>query len=488
LTSCEQWTRTLDRLSTDIAVIGGGPAGAIAARELRRMGFRTLLIEARGAERPVVGEALPATTLRLLHELGLDAAIAAADALRCDEIIQQWSGDDEIVRPTSVAMVDRGRLDRALIAIVADAGVEVICPARLRGQTETPEGWDLEIESAAGAARLTARFLVDARGRRAAGSRLLGPSMVALCARWRGVSLARPQLRIAAVDDGWVWGAPLADGSFVAQVYQRTADCAGLSPATRAARYRATLQTTKLFSMLADADLLDPVRARDASCRLAITPVTPRMIRIGDCCVAMDPLSSQGVQSAIRAGLRGSVVVNTILSGGDADAAIEFYTNAVATDAARHREASAAFYTEAASRPSLFWRERASASPQPQQIPPESLMRPLRVRLSPDARLIDHPVIEGDQVRRRPALTHPRLSEPVAFIQGVALSAVLTPFNRVHDVSDILARWSSTMPPQTAQALLGWLIRHEVLVGDDLLPTGGVGAASADPATAPYHH
>ncbi|WP_349631095.1 flavin-dependent monooxygenase QhpG [Bradyrhizobium jicamae] len=468
-----------------MAVIGGGPAGAIAARAFRRMGFHTLLIEARGAERAVVGEALPATTLRLLHELGLDAAIAAADALRCDEIIQQWSGDDEIVRPTSVAMVDRNRLDRALIATAADSGVDVICPARLRAQTETPEGWELDIESAAGATRVTARFLVDARGRRAAGSRLLGPSMVALCGRWRGVSFGRPQLRIAAVDDGWVWGAPLADGSFVAQVYQRAADCAGLSPTTRAARYRATLQTTRLFSMPADAVLLDPVRARDASCRLAITPVTPRMIRIGDCCVAMDPLSSQGVQSAIRAGLRGSAVVNTILSGGDAAAAIEFYTNAVAADAARHREASAAFYTDVAGRPSLFWRERASAPPQPQHVPTEPLVRPLRVRLSPDARLIDHPVIERDQVRRRPALIHPRLSEPVAFVQGVALPSVLAPLGRVHDVSDILAQWSSTMPPQIAQALLDWLIRHEVLLDDDL-PTGPVEVASADPAA--YHH
>ncbi|MFB9267255.1 NAD(P)/FAD-dependent oxidoreductase [Bradyrhizobium erythrophlei] len=456
-----------------MAVIGGGPAGAIAARQLRRMGFRTCLIEARGPLHPVVGEALPVTTLRLLHQLGFDSAVTERDALRCDEIMQRWGDGDATARPTSVVMVDRGRFDPALIDIAAEAGVNVMCPARLRRRDETPEGWDLEVETGAGVVRVAARFLVDARGRRAAGSRLLGAATVALCARWRGVAFAaQPQMRIEAAADAWLWGAPLADGSLVVQVFQRTADCTGLSPASREARYRAILRGAKLFSGCDAGVLIDPVHARDASCRVAIEPVTPTMIRIGDLCVAMDPLSSQGVQSAARSALQGSAVANTILSGGDHEAAIEFYRRATHAIATRHRETSAAFYAEAGSRASPFWRERVAAHPISPGIEPGRRTLPSRVRLSPDAHLVDHPVIEGDVVRRRPALTHPRLGEPTAFAEGIALSGAIASIEHAHRVPDILAQWGSMMPAVTARALLDWLIRHDVLVDDDGPPTG----------------
>ncbi|MDH2380870.1 FAD-dependent monooxygenase [Bradyrhizobium sp. CER78] len=456
-------------------MIGGGPAGAISARQLRRMGFHTCLIEARGPLRPVVGEALPVTTLRLLHQLGFGSAVAERDALRCDEIVQRWGDGDATARSTSVVMVDRGRFDPALVDIAAEAGVDVMCPARLRRRDETPEGWDLEVETGAGIVRVAARFLVDARGRRAAGSRPLGAATVALCARWRGVALAeQPQMRIEAADDAWLWGAPLADGSLVVQVFQRTADCTGLSPASREARYRAILRGAKLFSGCDAGVLIDPVRARDASCRVGIEPVTRNMIRIGDRCLAMDPLSSQGVQSAVRSALQGSVVANTILTGGDREAAVEFYRHATHAIATRHRETSAAFYAETGSGASPFWHERVGARRTSAGIEPGRRTLPSRVRLSPDAHLVDHPAIEGDIVRRRPALIHPRLGEPTAFAEGIALSGAITSIEHVYRVPDILARWGSMMPEATARALLDWLVRHDVLIDDDSSPTGPV--------------
>lgn len=413
------------------------------------MGFRTCLIEARGPLRPVVGEALPVTALRLLHELGLGAAVAERYALRCDEIVQRWGDDDVTVRPTSAVMIDRGRFDPALIGIAAEAGVDVMCPARLRRKDETPEGWNLDVETGAGLVRVAARFLVDARGRRVADSRPLGPATVALCARWRGVGLAaQPQLRIEAANDAWLWGAPLADGSLVVQIFQRAVDCAGLTPASRAVRYCAILRGSKLFSGCDAGVLIDPVRARDATSRMALAPVTPTMIRIGDLCVAMDPLSSQGVQSAIRSALQGSVVANTILCGGDREAAIEFYRHATQAIAARHRDTSAAFYAEVGRKASPFWHERVAARRTSPGTEPGRRTLPSRVRLSADAHLVDHPSIEGDVVRRRPALIHPRLDEPTAFAEGIALAGALASIEHARRVQDILAHWDFRRCPR----------------------------------------
>jgi flavin-dependent dehydrogenase len=450
------------------------------------MGFRTSLIERRGPARSVVGEALPASTLRLLHEIGLSSAVERSGALRCDEIVQRWGGGDGNARPTAAFLVDRGRLDAALLDVAADAGVDILRPARLRGQQQTPAGWNLEVETSAGTCRVAARFLIDARGRRAAGQRRLGASTTALCGRWRGVALpARPQLRIEAAENAWIWGAPLADGSLVVQVFLQTRDCAGLSASAREARYRTVLHESKLFAECRHGDLIDPVRTRDASCRVAVEPATRNMIRVGDACVAMDPLSSQGVQSAIRSALQGSVVANTILSGGDLDAAIEFYHGAARAVAERHRDTSAALYAEQPSGASSFWLERASSHRAPPAFEAGRGAWPAFLRLSPDARLVDHPVIEGDMIRRCPALIHPRLSEPTAFAEGIQLSHAIALIGPGNDAATILAQWAPLMPAATARALLGWLIRHDVLVSDEGPAMGRATSTALSPSAIP---
>jgi flavin-dependent dehydrogenase len=454
-------------LSVDIAIIGGGPAGAIAAGRLCQLGYRTCLIERRGPARPVVGEALPVSTLRLLDEIGLTSAVERSGALRCDEIVQRWGGGDETVRPTSVFLIDRGMLDAALLDMAAGAGAEILCPARLRRREQIPAGWNLEVETAAGAGRVTARFLMDACGRRAAGERRLGASTAALCGRWRGVALpARPQLWIEAAEDGWIWGAPLADGSLVVQFFLQTKDCAGLSQAAREARYRTVLSHSKMFAGCLNGSLIEPIRIRDASGRMAAEPATRNMVRIGDSCVAMDPLSSQGVQSAIRSALQGSVVANTILSGGDHEAAIEFYRSAARAVAERHRDTSAALYAGRGGSASSFWLDRASPHRAPADVEVDHVPLSGFLRLSPDACLVDHPAIEGDRIRRVPALMHPRLREPTAFVEGVAVSRAIALIGPGQSVATILAQWAPLMQAATARALLAWLIGHGVVVPD----------------------
>ena len=53
------------------------------------------------------------------------------------------------------------------------------------------------------------------------------------------------------------------------------------------------------------------VKACDASSRYAEEPVGPSFVKIGDAAFTLDPLSSQGVQSAIASALQASIVVNT---------------------------------------------------------------------------------------------------------------------------------------------------------------------------------
>src|SRR6266508_2219200 len=67
-------------MTFDAVVIGGGPAGATAALMLARAGWSVAVVEkAAFPRRKVCGEFISATTLPLLHELGVaDSFLAAA--------------------------------------------------------------------------------------------------------------------------------------------------------------------------------------------------------------------------------------------------------------------------------------------------------------------------------------------------------------------------------------------------------------------------
>src|SRR5947209_15547 len=63
------WQESPD--SNAIVVLGGGPAGAVAASILARAGHGVMLVEKRRTAAFTVGESLPPAAMPVLRELGL---------------------------------------------------------------------------------------------------------------------------------------------------------------------------------------------------------------------------------------------------------------------------------------------------------------------------------------------------------------------------------------------------------------------------------
>src|SRR5262249_9457723 len=156
-----------------------------------------------------------------------------------------------------------------------------------------------------------------------------------------------------------------------------------------------------------------------------------RSIKICELALARDPLSSSGVQKAINTALAGAVSVNTLLRYPErADAAKRFYTGNLSETSDRHRRWAAHHYAvAAATRPARFWQTRAAdAAAEPERIPPSEgfgIPDHLAVALSPDAMLMPEPCIVGDFIAIKPALHHPDLERPVAFLGGSGVGGCL---------------------------------------------------------------
>jgi flavin-dependent dehydrogenase len=120
-------------------VIGGGPAGSIAALRLARGGVRTLLVE-RGQEGhdPVCGGFVSADALRLLQQAGVDTE--ALGGHRVERMRFHVGGRSlETALPFPAIGLSRGRLDAVLIKAARNAGavVEFGCTARALGGMRT---------------------------------------------------------------------------------------------------------------------------------------------------------------------------------------------------------------------------------------------------------------------------------------------------------------------------------------------------------------
>lgn len=155
--------------TADVAVVGGGPAGAAAAITLARGGRTVLLVDKATFPRDkCCGDGLTTGALRRLEQLGL----------RPEEVPSWYPVDDVHVRGPAgrsttfplprrqglfAAVARRTDLDSALLDVARRAGVEVHDGCRLRGVRLTPAG-DALILEAEGVGPVKARYAVGADG------------------------------------------------------------------------------------------------------------------------------------------------------------------------------------------------------------------------------------------------------------------------------------------------------------------------------------
>jgi flavin-dependent dehydrogenase len=490
--------------AVDAAIIGAGPSGCVAALRLLALGRRPALIECLSFPRPQIGESISPGVWDILEYLDAVPALDESAVVKGLPARVAWEGREprffSALERGPGLMVDRGDFDARLAALAEARGALRFQPARVRRIEGDPGAWRLSVVGPEGESALDARLIIDARGRsgRSMRSRFaLGPATLALWAEVGPDRMPR-ETRIEAIDRAWLWGAPLPDGRYRVMAFVGS----NWMPRGngRDAAFRGLLADARLFETASSAAFVSPLKTRCA------TPyIDPEFWRLGSICIgeralALDPLSSTGVEKSMRLALQGVIAANTVLDDPrSAELAREFYEARLLESATVHTNWTRGFYAEAWPGPAHeFWRDRSSAPDEPgsdrtefldrlrqikgasarssvyrartarqtdDQAAAQASLAPLstRVALSSQTRFVATPCAVDDRVQLRDAVTHPCLDRPLVFLGGIEVAPLLRLASDAPDLGHILESWGSVLAAPMAASILHWLLGNGIL-------------------------
>lgn len=442
-------------ISVDVCIAGGGPAGSALALRLAQFGHSVAIVEKAAFPREHIGESLTTGVLPLLETLGLRTEIESAGFLAADWATVGWAGDRRRYRTSAGGLqVDRARFDSILLsAASAASSIRLYQPCGIMDRTFNEAKWRVRLNTGQ---TVYASYLADAAGR----SRILGGTKVpigaptlGIYAYWKDVDVTNTDTLVEAGAAAWYWGVPLPNGRFNATVF--------VNPKQGGSReYLELLRSSSLiWQRIRNSAICGGIRTCDATPYLTQSPITRHSIHTGDAALSIDPLSSQGVQTAIGISLHAAVVLNTMIDRPeDEELAMQFYQSRLEDSASFHAAAARCFYQEQYKTcGGDFWCRRAGgvAQEQPQRKLPLSLHSSSVIRVALPVEFVTVPVVNGSRVAREDGIKFN--ARKIAYVgNAMPVAPLLRDIDKPMLANEVVRRWSRRMPREQALEILKW--------------------------------
>ncbi len=364
----------------DVAVIGGGPAGAATAIMLSRAGVRVLLVnQTESNQQFKIGEGLPGAVSSLLRDLGCLEAFLAAGHLPSYGNESAWGQavpviHDFIRDPEGQGWhLDRVRFDQMMRCAAVKSGADLLGSCRLqKAARDSRRCWRLKLSGNTDDSEVAAWWLVDATGRKAYVSRQFGAVTVredhqATWAALYETAQDGPDDKdrltlIEATPNGWWYTAPIPGRRRVVAFFTDT-DLEIARVVSRATGFseavRHTEHVQKRLSTGCYHRIYGP-RGGPAGTSRLFPSSGDGWVAVGDAALALDPLSSQGIFTALYGGVRVAAALCQELAG-DRGAVVSFKEDIDRVYMAYSRNRNRIYAQEQRWPGSEYWRRRHRA-------------------------------------------------------------------------------------------------------------------------------
>lgn len=323
--------------SPDVVIIGGGPAGSVAATLLADAGHEVVVLERDRFPRYHIGESLLSATMPILDLIGVLPKIEAHGFLRKPGGTFQWGREknpwsflfreDPGGRPYGFQVI-RSEFDKILLDNAREHGATVHeehAVTRVDTSIATPVVWGCRTDGHEFCYR--PRFLIDASGQQA----VIGSSQnnreyneffknLAIWGYYKDAERLPGELAnhilSCAFSDGWFWYIPLHDGTMSVGAVVDVKRWRSIAQEEPDATYRDLIsRCPEIAEKLRNATLVSPIRIiRDYSYE-ARQFTGPGWLLAGDAAAFIDPVFSTGVHLASLAGFLASRAISRALRG-----------------------------------------------------------------------------------------------------------------------------------------------------------------------------
>ncbi len=371
-----------------IVIVGGGPAGSVAALSLRKLGRDVALYEKQSFPRYSVGESLLPGTLSILNRLGVLEKVEAAKFVEKRAATFLWGAERRpwsftFATPGNVQgvfdhayQVTRSEFDQILLDAARDEGAVV---------NEQHEVSEVDLSSDQGPAKVhwkncenqgvdQADFVIDASGSRGVIAKKLKLRRydtyfrnVAMWSYFKGGKRFKGGLEgnvfTVAVPEGWIWAIPLKGDLYSVGVVTGKESSSSIRELGVEGFFDKCWQTVPLLQeILETAERTDKVRTTGEWAYSASEFSLDRAFLCGDSACFIDPLFSQGVHLAVYSGMLAAACIDRILERPEeAEEIHHWYGRSYREIYQRYHLFLSAFYSCNADLGSEFWEKRKIA-------------------------------------------------------------------------------------------------------------------------------
>jgi flavin-dependent dehydrogenase len=369
-----------------VAVVGGGPAGCVAALTLHKLGHEVTVYERETFPRYRIGESLLPGTMSILNRLGLQDRIDAADFVKKPSATFLW-GQDQPPWTFSFAapklapwvfdhavQVKREEFDQLLMDEVKARGVPVHEATTVTDvDLSATDSVSVSFRKGTEQSSTTVDYVIDAGGSGGPLARKLAvrryDEFYKNFAIWSYFKCPDPfegdlkgTTYSITFEDGWVWMIPLKDDLYSVGLVIDRSRARDVREMGADAFFRATLPKAKrAMEILGDAEMVDGVRIVQDWSYDADHFSAGRYFLCGDAACFTDPLFSQGVHLASQSAVSAATAIDRMTSNPrESEAVHEWYNRSYRDAYEGYHQFLASFYTFASfTEPeSEFWLKR----------------------------------------------------------------------------------------------------------------------------------